>query len=148
MKYFSKLERNSFLIVACSFGAIKEWIEAKQTCLNANDKRALKRATETVQRVLKNITDDLSEDYLKKIVTDIKNNEIAVIPKRTIDSDDETRLKTETLETIAEFALWRYQSDENKSTCNDFGKCELYRALTEAGIPVASLNTDSCPYRL
>lgn len=149
-KYFSRFEREAFMVMICSFDRMSAWARDPKTCLNDEERQKLEKAVDDVQDIFTGLADRLDVKYLEKIASDIKNIQIILEPKRVTEQLDESRIKTDNLETIADFALWRCQSDDKHEGCQreDWRECLLYKALMDCSIPVANLDTENCPYKL
>lgn len=147
-KYFSRFEREAFMVMICAFDRLSAWAKDSKCNLTEDDRKKMEMAVNNVEEIFKGLADRLDEDYLRKIASDIKNIQIILEPKRVSDRVDESRIKTEDLETIAEYALWRCQGENALEECGNYKECNLYKSLMEAGIPVANLDTNGCPYKL
>lgn len=147
--YLTKGERTNFLVSLGAHEVINRWTEDPKNHLDKDEKKYLRMAASLIDKAAKLMINRLETDYVKRLISDSKNNVLAVIPTRATTLQDESRVKTDTLHDLSSYSLIHCQASEK---CfmgeGSWKECNLYKIFMELDIPVANFDGGRCPYKL
>lgn len=148
MQYLTKANRSRFLACAAIIRIGKAWADDELGQLTAEEKKWLRLSTTYIKKCCTSILTRVGKDFADRLTREAKNSEMIIEPIR-LSRDNSKYVSEEVIYTIADYALVICQ---HNNYCPSGGKdhthCGLYKALIEADVPVSSLDTDGCPYKL
>ena len=149
MSYLARKERENFLVVVGVHEVIERWTDDEKNHLSKEEKKYLRMAASLIDKAAKLMINRLEPNFVKRLISDSKNNFLAVIPTRATTQNDECRVKTNTLYNLSDFALLHCQArDKCFMHGDDWKECELYNTMMELDVPVANFEGGRCPYKL
>lgn len=148
MSYLTKGERINYLVALGAHEVIERWTDDKKNHLTKDEKKYLRMASSLIEKAAKLMINRLDPDFVDRLVSDSKNNYLTIIPTRATTPPNESRVKTDTLFNLSNFALLHCQANESCFMRDDWKSCELYKAMMELDIPVANFEKGKCPYKL
>ena len=149
--HLSKGERTRYIIASDLMDALKAWCNDPHNHLTKDEKKQLRTAATNIFKTCKSFALRLDEDYAKRLITDYKATQLALVPKRATTIKEEQRVTNDALYEIADMALTFCQDDKLclcKRKGKEYRECELYKAMLDCAIPPASFEKGYCPYKL
>ena len=142
--YLSRGEREHYLIALAAYENLDMWLNNEKNQVDKIEAKYLKTANTFIKKALGLYSKRLDPEQYKRIVTDAKSHEIAIVPKRTITYDEEIKVKTDDLYDITDNVLYyRCRNCYEKL----YKECKLYQTMMDMRIPVAELYPENCPYK-
>ena len=148
MSYLTRGERSNFLTALGVHEVLARWADDGKNHLTAEEKKYLRMGATFIKKACKSLIERLEPDYRERLMSDSKNNFLAIVPTRTTTAPEESRVKTDTLYDLGAFALLHCQAKEDCFSGNNWKGCELYKILMELDMPVANFDGGRCPYKL
>lgn len=142
--YLSRGEREHYLIGLAAYENLDMWLNDERNQINKEEAKNLKTARTYIKKGLNLYANRIDKEQFKRITTDAKGHNIAIVPKRVVECEEEIRVKTEDLYDTMNYVLYyECRSCHEKS----YKKCRLYQAMMDMRIPVAEIDPKGCPYK-
>lgn len=153
--YLTKGERERVLVTSYVPELIRGWADDKNYHLNKEEKRMLRAAATNIEKAWLSFAVRLEQDVYERLAQEMKNSGLVMAAKRTTTFKEEIRMERDTFYDIADYAI-AYQCQTQKDgsrrcpyTGKGFRKCDLYRNMIKADVPVVDPDVKGdCPYRI
>lgn len=154
--YLNRDERQDMIYFASLMGALEkkfidEWCK-RDNIITTDEKKYLRMVNSLLDKVMRSILKRLGHDFVKRLVSDIEDSEIFVMPKIRAKIKKEEYLKQDgviaaPIDDIYELAGIAMMQCNNCPECK-YEECKLRKYLMDIGIPALNeYASNTCQYK-
>nr|WP_319488605.1 DUF5651 domain-containing protein [uncultured Caproiciproducens sp.] len=143
--YLNKNDREHNLIILVVWERLNSWLKT-QTALTPTERKYLKTASTFLIKASDSIIGRMDNNFAEKLRRDIKASDFVIINKFDVTHSKEYGYVSIQQDDLYDLASYALSECVNCPRCKDFKNCDRYKLMISLAIPVAQVETDSCPY--